>query len=67
MAISTVGSGYQFLPPVIRRDPDAASGTPADTSRPAATATARAASDAPAQDAVAGQGMAGRHLLRVLA
>ena len=66
MAISTVGGGYRFLPPVIRPDPEAASGTPPDSSHPVATAAVQSASAVPAQDAAARQGSMGRHLLRVL-
>lgn len=72
MAISTVGGGYRFLPPVIRPDPEAESGTSADTSRAGATRVANAPVVAPATPAVpapdkdAGQAETARHLLRIV-
>lgn len=69
MAISTIGSGYQFLPPVIRPDSNATSGTPADSSSTgtAATASLRIAAPAvPVHDDAEGEGT-GKHLLRIVA
>lgn len=69
MAISTVGSGYKFLPPVIRPDPDAASGTPADMSRTNAAGTVavpNAAPAVPAADSTVEHTNTGKHLLRIV-
>ena len=69
MAISTIGSGYQFLPPVIRTDANATSGTPADPSSTGTVAVASlrvAAPAAPVHDDAEGEGT-GKHLLRIVA
>ncbi len=69
MAISTVGVGYQFLPPVIRPDPNATSGTSPDTSRAGTAGTAPVQSAdvaAPAPEATVTQGSTGKHLLRIV-
>ncbi len=69
MAISTVGVGYKFLPPIIRPDTDAASGKPADTSRGGTTGTTAVPNAAPAvsaADSSVEHANTGKHLLRIV-
>ena len=68
MAISSAGVGYQFLPPIIRADPNMMSGASADTSHASntGTATVRVAAPAtPAADTAANPVNTGKHLLRI--
>ena len=67
-SISSVGGGYQFLPPVIRPDAQSTSGSSADSSRagtvapkPVVAAPAVAASAAPVEPV-----SAGKHLLHIV-
>ena len=68
MAVSSTGIGYQFLPPVIRQDPNATSGASADTSRTSTTGTATVPAAVPvvsAPDATVEHANTGKHLLRI--
>jgi hypothetical protein len=70
MSISTVGGGYQFLPPVIRPDANGMSASTPDISRSSTTGAATApgaspADAAPALDTTAAHTTAGKHLLRI--
>lgn len=68
MAVNSTGIGYQFLPPVIRPDPNATSGSSADTSRTSTTGTASAPVAAPAvsaSDTTVEHANTGKHLLRI--
>ena len=69
MAISTDGVGYKFLPPVIRHDPNATSGTAADTSRSSMARTANVpvvVPSVPTPDTTVEHTAAGAHLLRIM-
>ncbi len=69
MAINTDGVGYKFLPPVIRHDPNATSGTAADTSHASTTGKTSAPVAVPAvptPDTTVEHATAGTHLLRVM-
>ena len=66
MAVSTVGGGYQFLPPVIRPDPNATSATPADTSNTGTVTAAGTRVAASVHDDAEHEGT-GKHLLRIVA
>ncbi len=70
MAISTVAGAYQFLPPVIRPDPNATSASTPDNPRTSTAETVTGAGVAPAAevprlDSTAAHTTTGKHLLRL--